>query len=288
MLPEAAFRKLGKKLLTLEGGKSSPPPPDYSGAARETAAGNLEAARASAAANRVNQITPYGNLTYSRDPNAASPDEGHIATTTLSPVEQQKLNQTNNLELGLLGTAQSGLGQVDELLSTGGRLDESKLAQFPIQGQSVQDAIFQRLQPQLDRDRESLRTRLANQGLFAGSEGYNDAQRLQGNQENDLYSQAALRGIETGLASRQQGIQEQYASQDRPLNIINALRTGNQVNLPQFTNVPQQATTNGADLLGAAQLTGQYTSGASAAKNAQGSANLQAGASVAAAAIAAF
>ena len=43
---------------------SAPPPPDYAGAARETAAGNLEAARANIAANRVNQYTPYGSLEY--------------------------------------------------------------------------------------------------------------------------------------------------------------------------------------------------------------------------------
>ena len=289
MLPEQAFLKLGKKLQTLEGKGSAPPPPDYSGAARETATGNLDAARAAAAANRVNQITPYGQLTYTRDPTAVSPDEGHIATTTLSPVEQQKLNQTNNLELGLLGTAQRGIGSVDQLLSTGGRLDESRLAQNSISGQTVQDAIFSRLSPQLDRDRESLRTRLANQGLFNGSEGYNNSVTDEGKRENDLYIQAALQGIGTGQTSRQQGIQEQYAAQDRPLNIVNALRTGNQVNLPQFTNVPQQATTNGADLLGAAQLQGQYTSGAAASKNAAGAqlagAGLTAAGAVAAAAV---
>lgn len=288
MLPELAFRKVGKKLQTLEGKGSAPPPPDYSGAAKETAAGNLDAARAAAAANRVNQVTPYGNLTYTRDPNAASPDEGHIATTTLSPVEQQKLNQTNNLELGLLGTAQSGLSSVDDLLATGGKLDESRLAQNSIAGQTVQDAIFSRLNPQLDRDRESLRTRLANQGLFSGSEGYNNAISDEGKRENDLYTQAALQGIQTGQASRQQGIQEQYAAQDRPLNIVNALRTGNQVNLPQFTPVPQQATTNGADLLGAAQLRGQYDSGASASKQAAGAQTAGAVAGVAAAALAVF
>ena len=38
--------------------------------------------------------------------------------------------------------------------------------------------------------------------------------------------------------------------------MVNALRTGNQVQNPNFVNTPQQATTAGADLLGAAQ--GQY------------------------------
>ena len=49
-----------------KGGGSAPPPPDYRAAARETAAGDLEAARANAAANRVNQFTPYGSLVYSQ------------------------------------------------------------------------------------------------------------------------------------------------------------------------------------------------------------------------------
>jgi len=42
-------------------GKSTPAPPpapDYAGAAQQTAQGNLEAARATATANRVNQYTP--------------------------------------------------------------------------------------------------------------------------------------------------------------------------------------------------------------------------------------
>ena len=284
MLPEKAFRKLGKSLVTLEG-KSSPPPPDYSGAARETAAGNLDAARAAAAANRVDQDTPYGSFIYSKDPNQG-PDNGYKLTQRLSPVEQQKLDQNNRLSLGLLDTAQTGLGAVNNTLSRGGQLDESRLAQFPIQGSSVQDAIFSRLQPQLNRDRESLRSRLANTGLQAGSEGYTDAIRLEGTRENDLYSQAAIQGINTGLASRQQGIQEQYAAQDRPLNIINALRTGNQTTLPQFSNIPQQAQTAGPDLLGAAQSGGQYASGQSASNNAQAAGNTAAAATVAAAAIA--
>ena len=43
---------------------SAPPAPDYVGAAKETASGNLDAARANIAANRVSQYTPYGALEY--------------------------------------------------------------------------------------------------------------------------------------------------------------------------------------------------------------------------------
>jgi len=56
----------GGGFLGLGPAPSAPAAPDYRGAAQETSAGNLEAARATAAANRVNQITPYGSLLYSQ------------------------------------------------------------------------------------------------------------------------------------------------------------------------------------------------------------------------------
>lgn len=262
-------------------GKSAPAAPDYTGAAQATAAGNLDAARAAAAANRVNQYTPYGSLVYTHS--GTDQDNGWTATQTLSPSEQQKLDQTNQLSTSLLGTAGKGLDYVDQALSSGGKLNESQLAQMPISGQSVQDAVLSRLTPTLERQQESLRTRLANQGLMEGSEGYKNAMLEQGQKENDLYTQAALQGINTGLTARQQGIQEQYTAQDRPLNIVNALRTGNQVQTPQFVNVPQQATTQGADMLQAAMAQGNYDTQAAAGQNALTGQGIGAAASVAAA-----
>jgi hypothetical protein len=50
----------------ISSGGSAPPPPDYAAAAKETAAGNLEAARYATNANRINQVTPYGSLTYTK------------------------------------------------------------------------------------------------------------------------------------------------------------------------------------------------------------------------------
>lgn len=49
------------------GGKSdAPAAPDYVGQANATAAGNLTAARSATAANRVNQVTPYGSIKYTQ------------------------------------------------------------------------------------------------------------------------------------------------------------------------------------------------------------------------------
>jgi hypothetical protein len=105
-----------------------------------------------------------------------------------------------------------------------------------------------------------------------GSEAWNTAQRKQSDNRNDLEIQAALQGINTGQAARQQGIAEQYAAQSRPLDIVNALRTGNQVQNPSFVNVPQQANVAGPDLLGAAQANynaqmGQYNAAQAADNN---------------------
>jgi len=47
---------------------SAPPVPDYKSAAEATAKSNLEAARSATEANRVNQVTPWGSLTYSQSP----------------------------------------------------------------------------------------------------------------------------------------------------------------------------------------------------------------------------
>lgn len=201
---------------------------------------------------------------YDQTGTSASGNPLWTATQLLSPAEQQKLDANNNLSLGLLGTAQKGLGSVNDLLSNTS-LDESKLAQPGIQGQAVQDAIMSRLRPELDRQQAGLDNQLANQGIMRDSEAYNTAQERQSQSRNDLMTQAALQGINTGQQARQQGMQEQYAQQSRPLDIINALRTGNQVQNPSFVSVPQQANVAGADLLGAAQgnynaQMGQYNS----------------------------
>ena len=48
------------------GGGSSPATPDYTGAAKATAQGNLDLARYQTAANRINQTNPYGSVNYSK------------------------------------------------------------------------------------------------------------------------------------------------------------------------------------------------------------------------------
>lgn len=263
---------LGDYFTFYGGGKgSAPPAPDYAGAATATAAGNLEAARATAAANRTNQVTPYGNLTYTANPGTDPYGNTlYTATQTLSPAQEGILKSTNVLNQGLMDTANTGLNYANTVLSQPG-IDTSKLAQTGINpGQSYQDAIMSRLSPQIERENAALEQQLANRGIAAGTDAYNQAKTLQAQKQNDLLNSATVQGINTGLTANQQGFQQQAYNQMQPINVINALRTGSQVQNPQFANTPMQANTAGPDLLGAANASYQNQLNAYNAQQAAG------------------
>ena len=230
------------------GKQSAPAAPDYSAAAEKTAAGNLEAAKYATRANRVNQYTPYGNLTYKE-----LGDGTWEQTQTLTPQAQATLDKQMALSDKYADTASQGFDKVQGLLANP-ELDMSQLPSRALNvGQTAQEAIMSRLQPQLAQQEEALRTRLANQGITLGSDAYGKEMTSQGQRANDLQLQAALQGIGLDQANRASALQEQAYIQDRPLNLVNALRSGAQVQSPQFQGYAQQSNPGGANYLGAAQ-----------------------------------
>jgi hypothetical protein len=118
-----------------------------------------------------------------------------------------------------------------------------------------------RFQPQIDQSRKALDAQLANQGITLGSEAYDNAMRTQSQGENDLKMQAALNGISVGQNAQNQQMSLKTALQNQPLNMLNAVRTGSQVTNPQFTSVPQQGQTSGANMSGATAAKGQFDQG---------------------------
>lgn len=234
------------------GKQSAPAAPDYTGAAQATAQGNLDAARAAAAANRVNQVTPYGSLTYSESGRDSQGNPMWTATQSLSPEQQRILDYQNQTSLGLGSIQNQGLDYVKNMLSK--PFDTSLLPAEQINaGQTAQDALMARLNPQFDRRQSALETQLANQGIARGTEAWKNAQSDLDMARNDALTQAALQGMGIGQQARQQAMQEQAFLRNEPLNTLNAVRSGAQIQGPSFVNVPQQATTQGADLLGAQQ-----------------------------------
>ena len=218
---------------------SAPPPPDYRAAAQETAAGNLESARLAARANRVDQFTPYGSLTYTDLGN-----DRWRQDMRLTPQAQQALNQQLDLNQKYGEVANIGFDRARSIFENP-QLDTSNLPQInPLNqgslsgvrnfdasglndvrgidlnslprgavnaGQTAQQAILSRLNPQLQQQEEALRTRLANQGITLGSDAYNREMLAHGQRANDLTMQAALQGINLDQAARQQAFGEQQA-----------------------------------------------------------------------------
>ena len=242
--------------------KSSPPPaPDYTGAAQATAAGNLAAAQATTAANRVNQITPNGSLTYAQTGTDSQGNPMWTSTQTQSPAQKAIADQNNALSLQYGNIAQQGINAISPMLSNP-NLDTSAMPAMPQNaGTTSQQVIMSRLQPQIDRQNQMSDASLANQGITQGSEAYRNAKTDLGNNQNDLLTQAAGQGVTMDMNARNQYIANQSAIQNQPLNVVNALRTGAQVQNPTFNNVPQQQGVAGPDLLGASNANSQYNQG---------------------------
>lgn len=291
------------------GGKSSAPAaPDYKGAATATAAGNKEAALISQLGNMVNQYTPYGQVTYT--PRGLTPEQmaayestGRLPTDkkgrlmpfqweqrmSLSPEQEAAYQKDVAMNAALQDVGMQGVGYVQSALDKPLSTEGMQALQSPGQiQQQAADAAYQSamryVEPRLQRQQAALETQLANQGITRGSEAWNAAmQDAQAEREN-IYSQATnqafLQGLQgagqayqQGLGTRQQQLSEAQLLQQNPLNILNAVRTGSQL---QTAAMPQVGTSTpgqlgmfaGPDLLGAATAKGQYEQGLYNAKEA--------------------
>lgn len=163
-------------------------------------------------------------------------------TQTLSPAQQTLLDAQNRIDNRLAGMGENQLQRIDQSFSQPFNLPETpNLSDFDQYGKEVQDAIMSRLEPQLQRDQESLRTQLVNQGLTQNMEAYGRDMDTFNRSKNDARAQAVIQGLNTrqqlyenALRARQQGIQEQSMVRNMPLNELTALLSGTQVNMPQF------------------------------------------------------
>lgn len=83
---------------------------------------------------------------------------------------------------------QQGFGDVGQVQRSIGPTD------YSADRQRVEDAIYSRINPQLDRDRATLENTLVNQGLARGSEAFNQEMDAANRQANDARMQAVLAG----------------------------------------------------------------------------------------------
>jgi len=210
---------------------ATPPTPDYTGAAIQQGKANKDIAQYLTAANRPNQVDPYGQTTWTTVPDQAkvaaaenaynlynNSAEGQNATdngakldqlrsayysaqggeggtttqkTTFTPEQQSLLNQQQQLK----GTQND---RISQLLAN---FKVPTLAQTPaLQNATQSDLANQMYQQstqnynqQFTRDEASQRQQLANQGFAQGSEGYNNAMNDFFRQKNQAYADANQR-----------------------------------------------------------------------------------------------
>ena len=153
--------------------------------------------------------------------------------------------QTSLADAGKLATAtdaskfMAGGGPNAQNFNAQTGLDLSNVAAMPINaGTTAQEAIMSRLNPTLAKNRVSTETQLINQGLRPGSEAYNNAIQLLGQQENDQRTQAVLQGLGLDLSANQQGFGQAVTSGQFG-NQAQAQNYGQNVTSQQLTNAAQ-------------------------------------------------
>jgi len=117
-----------------------------------------------------------------------APAGGNAAAIGLPQYQQFGSGPQLQTSLGNYGNVQSSIagagniqkqvadsGQIQNQLGNAGDITRSYETDFSADRQKVEDALMQRLNPQMERDRAALETRLTNQGLQPGSEAYNRA-----------------------------------------------------------------------------------------------------------------
>lgn len=204
-------------------------PADPYEAARQTTAGNLYGAQTATAANRVNQVTPYGSLNYQQSGTDQYGNPIYSATQTIAPELQ---NAFGNL--------------AQNVTQTTGQQFNPNLPSVGINpGEEYSAAIMRRLQPIQERQGKQLDTQLAQQGIMPGSEAYNIAKQQLAQGQNDQLTSAIVGGMQTGLQANQQAYNQALTGYQLPLSQLSAFRSAT---APTYVNPYQQAAVSGADL----------------------------------------
>lgn len=270
------------------GKKSGPPaPPDPTQTANAQTQSNLATANANAELNNVNQVTPWGSVNYTSQPGQGGVNRW-TQTTTLSPNQQQINDQGEQNSIGLGNLAGQGINTASGVLgsaynqrrfdgngATGGPLDlASALGDFRGDSEArTRELMTRGLDDQFNRSEESLRSRLANQGVNAGTDAFDSEMRSFNAGRGDAYANAEIaarqqalgernqqaneisnqRGINWNEALQQYGLDDQadFNARSRPLNEITALNSGSQLYYqPTTPGQPNAYNINGTDVAG--------------------------------------
>ncbi len=214
--------------------KAPSPPDPYATSAAQTQS-NQQTANYNAALNRVSTYTPYGDLVYSQTGTTSSGAPQYRADVSLTPQSQDQLttqqaqdSAISHLGLGL--TDKIGAQINDPLPDTATSNDAARSAYYR------KEAAF--LDPQYQNMQGDLNAGLANKGVIEGSDAWNRSQGELGRQRTMAYGQAADSAIGAGQTSQAQALANAITVKNQPINQLSAIRTGTQIQNPNFPSVP--------------------------------------------------
>lgn len=189
--------------------------------------------------NRPDEVTPFGNNSYTMDPQTGK--------VTRSSTLSGNQAQINSLQEGLDIRNLQGADWMRNQVSDAYR-DPYSLAGMPaIPGQNdlmgerrrVEDQVYnnfsRRMQPEFDRQKQQTAQQLADMGIPMGSARYTQAMSDLARQQSDASLNAQTQATQLGgtemsnnfnmgLTGRQQAISEYDTTRNAPLNEMNALQ----------------------------------------------------------------
>lgn len=240
---------------------SPPPVPDYAAAARATSQGSVQAALANNLMAHPDIFTPLGSQTWTQTGTGTVPAVGsepgfsvpqYSQNINMTPEGQQLYQGQLGLSKGLMGLGQGSLDQTTASLER--PQDFGSVQDIADQSYAAQTA---RLDPQWEARKGQFDAQMANQGIAAGGEAYDNAAREFGQQRNDAYMQAR----QAALSTMPQTYQLSAAQRMQPLTELSAIRTGAQPQMPQFQPTQYAMGAQGPNMLGAAQAQSGYNQG---------------------------
>ncbi|MDE2105821.1 MAG: hypothetical protein KGL39_51835, partial [Patescibacteria group bacterium] len=213
---------------------------------------NQQTALYTAALNNVNQVTPYGNLTYTSQGGTPANADGtggtppqYTSTISLSPQTQQLLNNQQSEQIQQQDIAKNALNQAGVNQATpynlGGVPQLASASNIADAENAGYQDVLKLIQPTMQQNDELLRSQLVNQGIPQGSEAYDHAMQQRELTNNQAYANAALTGVQAGqalqqeaLSNNQQGVADYTQQYNAPINEYQALQNGVQVQNPTF------------------------------------------------------
>lgn len=231
-------------------GKSSPkapeaPDPQVTAAAQTKS--NIDTANANANLNRINQVTPWGSMTYSRGEVGPDGVPQWTQKIELSPEQQKLLDSSNRVSQSMADLGEKQLGTVSNTLDKplsydnapkqvtnvgyGNIQNDVDMSKVPslVGGADLrktyedsQKAAYGMQTQYLDKDygdqQHNLENKLIQQGVLQGSDAWNKELERLGRQRTFDYNNAFNNSFATGLQAQNQMYNQGLASNQNAYN----------------------------------------------------------------------